>query len=386
MFVSQWFLPAAESGILHAARLQERVIGLRSISFRWIKPERLRRLLGLSIRLGILVIAAAVAILFASRWDSWVGAHVAQTTDDAYVKGDLTPLSAKVDGYLRKVPVNDFQHVKANELLVEIEDDDYKARVDQAEADVAVAEAAIENLKSRKAQQHAQIAEAQSAITATQADVERTRLEEIRQRDLVASTYGTRQRLEQATADEKRFQATLARARDELESQRSQMAVLDTQELQLRADLKSKQAVLALARITLGYTRIVSPVDGMVGERGVRTGQYVRPGVQVISVVPLDTVWVVANFKETQLTRMKQGQDVEFEADSYPGVAFHGKVESISGATGARFALLPPDNSTGNFVKVTQRVPVKIVLSEAPDAGHPLRPGMSVDASVRVAE
>ena len=219
------------------------------------------------------MIAAAVAILFASRWDAWVGAHVAQTTDDAYVKGDLTPLSAKVEGYLRKVPINDFQRVKADQLLVEIEDDDYKARVDQAEADVAVAEAAIENLKSRKAQQHAQVAEAQSAITATQADVERTRLEEIRQRDLVASTYGTRQRLEQATADEKRFQATLARARDELESRASaEMGVLDTQELQLRADLKSKQAVLALARITLGYTRIVSPVDGMVGERGVRTG------------------------------------------------------------------------------------------------------------------
>ena len=194
---------------------------LPSISFRWITPERLRQLIGLSIRLGILVIAAAVAILFASRWDAWVGAHVAQTTDDAYVKGDLTPLSAKVEGYLRKVPINDFQRVKADQLLVEIEDDDYKARVDQAEADVAVAEAAIENLKSRKAQQHAQVAEAQSAITATQADVERTRLEEICQRDLVASTYGTRQRLEQATADEKRFQATLARARDELESERA---------------------------------------------------------------------------------------------------------------------------------------------------------------------
>jgi membrane fusion protein, multidrug efflux system len=172
-----------------------------------------------------------------------------------------------------------------------IEDDDYKARVDQAAADAMAAEAAIENLKSRKAQQHAQVAEAQSTITATQADVERTRLEEIRQRDLVASTYGTRQRLEQATADEKRFEATLERARADLEAQRRQMAVLDTQELQLRADLKAKQAVLTLAKITLGYTRIEAPVDGMVGERGVREGQYVRPGVQVISVVPLDTVW-----------------------------------------------------------------------------------------------
>jgi membrane fusion protein (multidrug efflux system) len=274
---------------------------------RWIKPEQLRRLLRLSVSFGILVIAAVVAVLFTLRWDSWVGARAAQTTDDAYVKGDLTPLSAKVEGYVRRVPVNDFERVRAGELLVEIVDDDYKARVAQAEADVAAAEAAIENLKSRKAQQHAEIADAESAIAATQADVERTRLEEIRQRDLVASTYGTRQRLEQATADEKRFVATLARGRADLEAQRRQMAVLDTQELQLRADLKAKQALLALAKITLGYTRIESPVAGMLGERGVREGQYLRAGVQVNSVVPLDTVWVVANYKETQLTKVKIG-------------------------------------------------------------------------------
>ena len=176
---------------------------LSRISFRWITPERLRRLLGLSVRLGILVIAAAVAILFASRWDAWVGAHVAQTTDDAYVKGDLTPLSAKVEGYLRKVPINDFQRVKADELLVEIEDDDYKARVDQAEADVAVAEAAIENLKSRRPSSTPRSPRRKRHY----GDPGRCRAHPARgdcQRDLVASTYGTRRRLEQATADEKR--------------------------------------------------------------------------------------------------------------------------------------------------------------------------------------
>src|SRR5215470_8592694 len=213
---------------------------------RWIGAERVRRLFGLSVRLAILVIAAAIAVLFALRWDSWVGARVDQTTDDAYVRGDLTPLSAKVEGYVRRVPVNDFERVKAGELLVEIVDDDYKARVAQAEADVAAAEAAIENIKSRKAQQRAEIVDAEAAIVATQADVERSRLEETRQRDLVASTYGTRQRLEQATADEKRFAATLARSRADLETQRRQMAVLDTQEVQIRADLKAKQALLDL--------------------------------------------------------------------------------------------------------------------------------------------
>ena len=338
--------------------------------------------LGISVRLGILVIAAAVAILFAVRWDSWVGARTDQTTDDAYVKGDLTPLSAKIEGYVRRVLVNDFERVKAGDLLVEIEDDDYKARVAQAEADLAAAQATIDNIKSLKAQQRAQIADAESAITATQADVDRTQLEETRQSDLVASTYGTRQRLEQATADKKRFAAILIRDRAELEVQRRHMAVLDTQEQQLRADLKGKQALLDLARITLGYTRIASPATGRLGERNVRAGQYVRPGVQVNSVVPLDTVWVVANFKETQLTRVAIGQRASITIDTFPGVTVTGYVQSISPASGSQFSLLPPDNATGNFTKVVQRIPVKIVL----DQNHPLTgrllPGMSVIATI----
>jgi len=356
---------------------------LPKLSLRWIRRGDTSSLLGLSVRLGILVVAAAVAVLFTVRWDSWVGAHVNQTTDDAYVRGDLTPLSAKVDGYVRKVPVNDFQRVKAGELLVEIEDDDYKARVAQAEADVAGAEAAIENLKSRKGQQRSQIVDAESAIVATEADVERSRLEETRQRDLVASTYGTRQRLEQATADEKRFAAILARGRADLDAQRRQMAVLDTQELQLRADLKSKQALLTLARITLGYTRIVSPVAGRLGERGVREGQYVHAGVQVNSVVPLDTVWVVANYKETQLTQVKIGQRASITVDTFPGVVVTGYVQSISPASGSQFSLLPPDNATGNFTKVVQRIPVKIVLDQNHLLAGRLLPGMSVITTIR---
>jgi membrane fusion protein (multidrug efflux system) len=340
------------------------------------------RLVRISARLGILVVASAVAVLFVMRWDGWVGARVDQTTDDAYVKGDLTPLSAKIEGYVHKVPINDFQRVKAGELLVEIEDDDYKARVEQAAADVMAAEAAIANLKARKAHQHSLIADAESAIAATQADVERTRLEEIRQRDLVASTYGTRQRLEQATADEKRFQATMVRVRADLEAQRQQLGVLDTEESQLRAQLMARQAVLALAKITLGYTRIVAPVDGLVGERGVREGQYARPGLQVISVVPLDTVWVVANYKETQLTRVAIGQPATITVDTFPGTAITGHVDSISPASGSQFSLLPPDNATGNFTKVVQRIPVKIVLDRGQPLSGRLRPGMSVIATI----
>jgi len=332
--------------------------------------------------IGIVAIAAGTAILFTTQWDSWVGSRIDQTTDDAYVKGDITPLSAKIEGYVSKVAVSDYQQVKAGDLLVEIEDDDYRARVAQAEADLAGAEAAIENLKAHKAAQHSQIDQAESAIAETQADVDRTKLEAKRQGALLASTFGTQQKVEQAVADEKRFEATLARNQAELESERRQMAVLDTQESQLRAEMKAKRAQLDLANITLGYTRIAAPVDGMVGERGVRAGQYVRPGAQVISVVPLDTVWVVANYKETQLTRVAVGQRASVTIDTFPGVTISGHVDSIAPASGSQFTLLPPDNATGNFTKVVQRIPVKIVLDPGNALAGKLRPGMSVIATI----
>jgi membrane fusion protein (multidrug efflux system) len=343
-----------------------------------------RRLLtgGTAIRVAIVLAAAVIAVLFATRWDVWTGAWTRQTTDDAYVRGDITPLSVKVEGYVRRVPVNDFQIVKAGDLLVEIEDDDYRARVAQAEADLLGAQAAIDNLKSRKELQHAQIAQAGEVITATEADVERTKLEAVRQRTLLATTYGTPQKVEQAVADQKRFEANLGRNRAELDAARRQMSVLDTQELQLRADAKAKQAMLDLAKINLGYTKITAPVDGMVSERGVREGQYAHAGTQILSVVPLANVWVVANYKETQLTHVAIGQKAEVTVDSFPGTVVTGRVDSISPASGSQFSLLPPDNATGNFTKVVQRIPVKIVLDPKNPLAGKLRPGMSVEATI----
>jgi membrane fusion protein (multidrug efflux system) len=342
--------------------------------FRWSRE--------FGVRLAILAAAAIIVALFATQWDRWVGLSSRQVTDDAYVRGDVTPLSAKVEGYVRAVDVDDFDRVKAGDPLVEIEDSDYQARVAQAEADLLGAQAAIENLKSRKALQHAQVTEAEEAIAATQADVDRTRLEAARQRELLATTYGTRQRVEQTDAEEKRFAATLARNRAELEAQRRQMAVLDTQELQLRADAKAKQAALDLAKINLGYTRIAAPVGGMVSERGVRAGQYVRAGTQVIAVVPLDNVWVIANYKEVQLTQVAIGQQAEILVDTFPGIVVKAVVDSIAPASGSQFSLLPPDNATGNFTKVVQRIPVKLRLqADNPLKGH-LRPGMSVIATI----
>jgi len=346
--------------------------------------QRLRRRVGgVPVTVAILLLAGVVVALFITRWDTWVGASVRQTTDDAYLRSDITPLSAKIEGYIRRVPVNDFQQVKEGDLLIEIEDDDYRARLEQAEAELTGADAAIENLKSRKALQHSQIAEAQDAISATQADVDRTHKEAVRQQTLLATTFGTPQRVEQAVAEEKRFAANLARNEAALAAAQRQMAVLDTEEHQLRAAAKAKQAEFDLAKIELGYTRIAAPIDGMVSERGVRAGQYVRDGTQVISVVPIRNVWVVANYKETQLTNVKVGQRAEITIDTFPGVVVTGLVDSISPASGSQFTLLPPDNATGNFTKVVQRIPVKITL----DQGHPLegqlRPGMSVIATIR---
>ena len=340
----------------------------------WIKAGLLR--------LVILALAVGVLFLLATRWDVWVGLRSRQTTDDAYVRGDITPLSAQVEGYVRLVAVGDFQMVKAGDLLVQIDDDDYQARVAQAEADVLGAEAAIQKLKARKDLQHAQIDQAQREIEATQADVDRTVLELRRQRALLATTYGTAQKVEQATADEKRFEATLAGNQAELQGARRQMGVLDTEESQLRAEAKAKTALLDLARINLGYTRIVAPVNGMVGERGVRAGEYLRPGTQVISVVPLNNVWVVAIYKETQLTHVAVGQKAEVTFDTFPGITVTGRVDSISPASGSQFSLLPPDNATGNFTKVVQRVPVKIALDDSSLVRN-LRPGLSVVATVR---
>jgi membrane fusion protein (multidrug efflux system) len=311
-----------------------------------------------------------------------VGNASRQVTDDAYIRGDVTPLSAQVDGYVRHVAVDDFQRVKAGDLLVEIDDSDFRAKVAQAEADLLGAQAAVENLKARKEAQHDQVAAAESAIAATRADVLRTRQEADRQRALLATTFGTPQKVEQAVADQNRLVATLDHNQADLDAQHRQFAVLDTQELQLRAEVKAKQAALDLAKINLGYTRIAAPVSGMVSERGVYDGQYVHAGSQVISVVPLDNVWVIGNYRETQLTHVAIGQRAEVRVDTFPSYVITATVDSIAPASGSQFSLLPPDNATGNFTKVVQRIPVKLRIgADNPLAGH-LLPGMSVETTI----
>jgi len=386
----------------------------------------------------ILLMSAGILILITGNWNRWAGDRIWQTTDDAYVQADLTPLSTKIAGVVATVAVSDYQPVRAGDLLVQLRDDDFRAHVQQAEAAVRSGKDALVNNQRQKELQDARIAQAadgirsaeadttaaqagieaaksavanaRSGINAIKADVERAKLERRRQEALFTTESATRQKLEQVVADDERLraqlvsreddlnaataqlasrQADLARAdaklgsaKSELEAQNRQRAVLDSQELLLHADLDSKKAALTLARINLGYTRITAPESGLVSERKVRPGQLVSPGTQVISLVQRE-VWVQANYKETQVRHMRPGDPATIRVDAFPGVVLKGKVDQISPASGSQFALLPPDNATGNFTKIVQRVPVKIVL----DSGHAtvarLRPGLSVIAKVR---
>jgi membrane fusion protein (multidrug efflux system) len=326
--------------------------------------------------------AGGLVLLFATNWNAWVGSAANQRTDNAFLQADVTPLAARVSGYIRRVAISDFQEVRAGDLLVEIEDDDYRAQVAQAEANVQVAVAAIANIENQKLLQQTLIRQAEATIAATESDVWRYRRDSDRQQTLMASNFASAQVADTAMNAFQRAQATLDLNHAQRDQQHQQLSVLETQEAQAQSTLRAQQAVLDLARINLGHTRIVAPVDGMVGQRQVKPGQYVGVGTQIISIVPLPHVWVVANYKETQMTRIRSGQPATVTVDAFPDAVLKGHVESWSPATGSQFSLLPADNATGNFTKVVQRIPVKIVLELDGPVMKLLRPGMSVIATI----
>jgi membrane fusion protein (multidrug efflux system) len=339
--------------------------------------------IGPLVRVLILLLIGVLVLVVAREWNWWVSSSTLQSTDDAYLKADTTPLAAKVPGYVKAVPVQDFQRVHAGDTLVQIVDDDYRAQVDQAEANVMAAEAAIDNITQQKQLQETLIQQAEADIQASEADVTRYHLETVRQKTLLSNRFaGTEQLVEQAVDNEKRAAAMLALNRAKLDQQRQQVNVLDSQKSQAAAALEGQKAARDLARINLGYTRITAPVDGMVSERGVRPGQYLSVGTQVITLVPLPNVWVIANYKETQMTNIRVGQKARVTVDAFADKVLQGFVDSWSPASGAEFALLPPDNATGNFTKVVQRIPVKIVLEPDSSLADLLRPGMSVIATI----
>ncbi|TFV39786.1 HlyD family secretion protein [Bradyrhizobium niftali] len=335
-----------------------------------------------AIPLFAVIVALAFVALATLRFDEWVGNAVVQTTNDAYVRAELTRLASRVSGEVLTVGVTDFQRVKAGDLLIQIDPADYEAQVAQSEAAVAAAQAALDNLANQVELQYATIAQAQAARLSAEALEVEARQEQERQQSLSQTESGTRQRFEQAVANYAKAQADVRASRAVIAAQQHQLEVLQGTRKQRAADLEATKASLASAKLKLGYTKISAPFDGVVGERQVQPGDYVNIGTNLINVVPLPKVYVIANYKETQLTHVAPGQRVEITVDSFPREKLRGKVERIAPATGAQVALLPPDNATGNFTKVVQRIPVRIQLDDSQPLLARLVPGMSVVTSI----
>jgi membrane fusion protein (multidrug efflux system) len=342
-----------------------------------LRPSRRaikRAALGLALVLGI----AAAADL---GYDYLTTGRYLETTDDAYVKADSTIIAPKVSGYIAKVLVGDNEKVKAGQVLARIDDRDFKAALDQARADVAAAEASVRNLDAQLELQQPIIAQSTADVTAAEANLKFAQEERARYDELMKSGSGTIQRAQQTDAALRANDAQLQRAKSGLSAAQRKVDVLTTERAKAVAQLARAKAVADQASLNLTYTDITAPVDGTVGARSLRVGQFVQAGTQLMAVVPLDAVYVVANFKETQLTHVRAGQPVELSIDSFRGRTLRGHVDSLSPASGLEFALLPPDNATGNFTKIVQRIPVKIVLDDHALTGL-LRPGMSAVPTV----
>jgi membrane fusion protein (multidrug efflux system) len=336
-----------------------------------------------AIRRAALAFAAALgvagAVAFGHHYIT-IGRYL-ETTDDAYVKADSTIIAPKVSGYIGQVLVSDNEPVKAGQLLARIDDRDFKTALNQAKADVAASEAAIRNLDAQIELQESLIQQQAAEVDATEATLRFAQQERARYDDLMKSGAGTIQRAQQTDAALRSQTAQLQQGKAGLTAANKRIEVLSTQRAQALAQLDHARAVEQQAALNFSYTQITAPVDGTVGARTLRVGQYVQAGTQLMAVVPLDAVYVVANFKETQLTHVRNGQPVELRVDSFHSTRLKGHVDSLSPASGLEFALLPPDNATGNFTKIVQRVPVKIVLDDQSLNGL-LRPGMSAVPTV----
>ena len=332
-------------------------------------------------RVGLcVVVLIAMAIL---RWDSWESRALIQQTDDAYIRAEMTRLSSRVSGTVSKVAVTDYQRVHSGDLLIEIDAADYEVQVAQAEAGVASAKAVRDNLDNQIALQKAMIVQAEAQQASAVAQEDQARSERGRQEELSTQGFSPRQKIEQVVASHIKAQNDVQAARAAVEAQRRQLDVLAGTQVQRTAELRSAEAALAAARLKLGYTRVVAPFDGIVGERQSQEGDYVNAGSSLITVVPLPKVYITANYKESQLAEVSEGDIVDVTVDTFPGQTLHGRVERISPASGSQFALLPPDNATGNFTKVVQRIPVRIALDRDQPLLERLRPGMSVVTRIR---
>jgi membrane fusion protein, multidrug efflux system len=334
-----------------------------------------------------LLAAAAVAGLSGAGyfgWHYWTVGRFQVATDDAYVKADSTTVAPKVSGYLREVLVQDNQPVRAGQVLARIDDRDFAVAVAQAKADTEAARAAVASRQAALDMQTSVIDAARATVDVDAADQIYAEQDDRRYAALARTGYGTVQdaqhagsRIAAARAGVARDSATLRRAVREVDVLKAELA-------QAQATLAHDEAAERQAALNLGYTTVVAAMDGVVGNRTLRVGQYVQAGTQLMSIVPLQQSYIVANYKETQLAHVVPGQPVSVEVDMFPGQVAHGHVDSLSPASGGEFALLPPDNATGNFTKIVQRIPVKIVLDPHDPLAGRLRPGMSVYPTITV--
>jgi membrane fusion protein, multidrug efflux system len=333
----------------------------------------------------VLLIFLPVAVLIAGAgggWYWWNVLRFLQSTDDAYVASDVSIISPKIEGYIKKVKVADNQEVAEGAVLFVIDDRDFKAKVAQAEAAAAIEEASVASYEARLKLQQSMIDQATASVASAEADLDREQQDYKRYSTLMTSDFASRQRFEQAQADARKGEAGVAKSRAALAAEQNQLAVLHSQQREEQAKLQQARANLQLAQNDLDNTVIRAPVSGVAGNRAGQVGQYVKAGTQLLSLVPLPHVYVTANFKETQLTHMRPGQLAEVSVDAYPDLTLEGRIESFAPGSGAQFSLLPPDNATGNFTKIVQRVPVRIALPASGPLTGLLRPGLSVTVTV----
>ena len=338
-------------------------------------PAQLKRRLSV-----FFVLLAVVALAFLARW-YFIGRFV-ESTDNAYVQGEITRIASQLGARVDEVLVQDNQHVEKGQLLVKLEAADFQLALDRAKATLATREAELEQARSKLKGQTSMIAASAADVNASQATLGRTEVDLGRAQALRKPGYVSEERVTTLAADSNVARSQVAKAQADLQAQRVQRETLATDVQRLQAQIESARADIAQAEINLARTEIHAPVSGLVGQRGARVGQYVQVGSQLLSLVPDDGIWVQANFKETQIGQMRPGQKARLVFDSFPDTPIDGEVQSLFAASGAQFSLLPPDNATGNFTKVVQRIPVKIVLEPGQPLLDQLRAGMSVEASV----
>ncbi len=351
------------------------------------RPITGRRLADVPRRFGkrMLLLAAGIALLAASAWyaaNCWVAGRFVETTDDAYVGGDVTPIAPHISGYIQSILVHDNQYVRAGQPLVRLDPADYLAALDHARAAVAERKAAVAALQARYELQHTAIRQAEANLAARQAEATFAAQEATRYRTLANNDAGSRQDAQRALAGVHKAAASVNAATAAVAVSKQLLSVLQTRITGAKAATRAAEADFRIARLRLGYTTIDSPVDGYVGDRSAQAGAYVPAGTNLLSVVPARGLWVDANFKESDLHRMQPGDPATIVVDVSPGRVLHGHVASLAPATGAVFSVIPPQNATGNFTKIVQRVPVRIVLDGDTSTLGLLRPGLSALVSV----